>query len=230
MQDIFPYLAVSGLLDAFDRATPLVKAVMIVLALLSLGGWYVIGHKYLYIHRAVRESQLFMESFWRSRDIEQIYKHAQSLRHSPVSAMFLAGYTELAKLHADERPNRDRDAEMENVQRALRRAQTTETMKLESMVPFLATTGSAAPFIGLFGTVIGIINAFDTIKREGSATLQTVSGPISEALWATAIGLLAAIPAVMAYNYFQRRIRVQVSLMQSFEQDYLNIIRRHFLN
>ena len=230
MQDIFPYLAVSGLLDAFDRATPLVKAVMIVLALLSLGGWYVIGHKYLYIHRAVRESQLFMESFWRSRDIEQIYKHAQSLRHSPVSAMFLAGYTELAKLHADERPNRDRDAEMENVQRALRRAQTTETMKLESMVPFLATTGSAAPFIGLFGTVIGIINAFETIKKQGSATLQTVSGPISEALWATAIGLLAAIPAVMAYNYFQRRIRVQVSLMQSFEQDYLNIIRRHFLN
>ncbi len=229
MQELFPYLAVSGLLDAFDRATPLVKAVMIVLALLSLGGWYVIGHKYLYIHRAVRESQMFMDSFWRSRDIEQIYKHAQSLRHSPVSAMFLAGYTELAKLHADERPNRDRDADLENVQRALRRAQTTETMKLESMVPFLATTGSAAPFIGLFGTVVGIINAFDTIKKQGSATLQTVSGPISEALWATAIGLLAAIPAVMAYNYFQRRIRVQVSLMQTFEQDYLNIIRRHFL-
>jgi len=177
----------------------------------------------------VTESALFMDSFWRSRDIEQIYKQAQALRRSPVSAMFLAGYTELAKLHADERPNRDRDADLENVVRALRRAQTTETTKLESMVPFLATTGSAAPFIGLFGTVVGIIGAFDQIKKIGNANLQTVSGPISEALWATAFGLVAAIPAVMAYNYFQRRVRVQVSMMQTFEQDYLNIIRRHFL-
>jgi biopolymer transport protein TolQ len=229
MQDIFPTLAAAGIIDAFERASVIVKLVMILLAIMSLFGWYVIGLKYFYIRRAARETQMFMESFWRSRDIEQIYKQAQALRSSPVSAMFLAGYSELAKLHSDERANRDRGADLENVQRALHRTQTLETTKLENMVPFLATTGSAAPFIGLFGTVVGIINAFHEIKKQGNATLQTVSDPISEALWATAIGLLAAIPAVMAYNYFQRRIRVQVSMMQTFEQDYLNIIRRHFL-
>ena len=97
------------------------------------------------------------------------------------------------------------------------------------MTPFLATTGSAAPFIGLFGTVWGIMNSFRHIEASGSATVSAVAPGISEALLATAIGLIAAIPAVMAYNYFQRRIRVQVSEMQTFEQDYLNIIRRHFL-
>jgi biopolymer transport protein TolQ len=229
MQDLFQTVAAAGIIDAFERASLIVKLVMILLAVMSMFGWYVIGLKYFYIRRAARETQQFMESFWRSRDIEQIYKQAQALRRSPVSTMFLAGYTELAKLHADERPNRDRDADLENVQRALHRTQLLETTKLESMVPFLATTGSAAPFIGLFGTVVGIINAFHEIKKQGNATLQTVSDPISEALWATAIGLLAAIPAVMAYNYFQRRIRVQVSMMNTFEQDYLNIIRRHFL-
>jgi biopolymer transport protein TolQ len=229
MQELFQVLASGGVIDAFQSASVIVKVVMLLLLAMSLIGWYVIGLKYFYVRRAARETQLFMDSFWRSRDIEQIYKQAQALRRSPVSAMFLAGYTELAKLASDERPNRDRDADMENVQRALHRTQLLETTKLESMVPFLATTGSAAPFVGLFGTVIGIINAFHEIKQKGNATLATVSTPISEALWATAIGLLAAIPAVMAYNYFQRRIRVQASMMQTFEKDYLNIIRRHFL-
>ena len=112
----------------------------------------------------------------------------------------------------------------------LRRAQTVETTKLESMVPFLATTGSAAPFIGLFGTVIGILFAFLEISDSSAAATLKVVGPhIAEALFATAIGLVAAIPAVMAYNYFMRRIKVLRSEMETFEQDYLNIIKRHFL-
>jgi biopolymer transport protein TolQ len=97
------------------------------------------------------------------------------------------------------------------------------------MVPFLATTASSGPFIGLFGTVWGIMNAFSSMD-QGAASIQTVAPGIAEALFATAIGLVAAIPAVMAYNYFQRRIRVQASQMNTFEQDYLNIIRRHFLS
>ena len=98
------------------------------------------------------------------------------------------------------------------------------------MVPFLATTGSAAPFIGLFGTVIGIMFAFvDISQASGAATLKVVGPHIAEALFATAIGLVAAIPAVMAYNFFMRRIRVLRSEMSTFEQDYLNIIKRHFL-
>jgi biopolymer transport protein TolQ len=198
-----------------------------VVKFMSVIGWYIIVYKYLYIKKASKESAQFTESFWRSRDIEQIYKHAQQLHRSPVSQMFLAGYTELAKLASDDR-NRDRDGDLENIGRALHRAQLHETTKLESMVPFLATTGSAGPFIGLFGTVFGIMNSFRSMG-EKAASISTVAPGIAEALFATAIGLIAAIPAVMAYNYFTRRTRVLRSEMETFEQDYLNIIRRHFL-
>jgi len=229
MPEFLSVTAADTVFDMFWKASLLVKMVMLLLAGLSVVGWGIITYKYLYIRRATRQSQQFHEAFWRSRDIEHIYKQAQALRQSPVSAMFLAGYTELAKLASDERAERDKKADLDNVTRALRRAQTTEITKLENMTPFLATTGSAAPFIGLFGTVWGIMNSFREISAAGSATVNKVAPGISEALLATAIGLIAAIPAVMAYNYFQRRIRVQVSEMQTFEQDYLNIIRRHFL-
>jgi len=208
----------------------IVKIVMLVLAGQFLFGLYIIIYKTMYLGRASKESTQFNESFWRSRDIEQIYKHAQALRNSPISQMFLAGYTELAKLASDERMKGDREGNLENIGRALRKAQTVETTKLEAMTPFLATTGAAAPFIGLFGTVVGIMMAFQKISAKGNATIDSVGQPIAEALLATAIGLVAAIPAVMAYNYFVRRIRVLRSEMEQFEQDYLNIIKRHFLH
>ena len=220
----------------FDQAHWIVKAVMILLALMFVVGLYIIIYKTLYVRRATSESTRFTDSFWRSRDIEQIYKQAQALRNSPISQMFVAGYTELAKLASDEHLRDDREGNLANIERALRRAQVVETTKLEAMVPFLATTGSAAPFIGLFGTVMGILFAFLDIApdpsgpaRPAAASLTTVGPHIAEALFATAIGLVAAIPAVMAYNYFTRRIRVLRSEMDTFEQDYLNIIRRHFL-
>lgn len=208
----------------------IVQAVMVLLAVMFVVGLYIIIYKTMYLRRAASESSRFTESFWRSRDIEQIYKQAQALRNSPISQMFVAGYTELAKLASDENLKDDREGNLANIERALRRAQTHETTKLEAMVPFLATTGSAGPFIGLFGTVIGIMFAFVEIgNRGGTATLDVVGPHIAEAPFATAIGLVAAIPAVMAYNYFMRRIRVLRSEMDTFEQDYLNIIKRHFL-
>jgi biopolymer transport protein TolQ len=216
----------------FDQAHWIVKGVMILLAAMFVIGLYIIIYKRMYIGRASSESSRFTESFWKSRDIEQIYKQAQALRNSPISQMFVAGYTELAKLHSDPALKDDREGNLANIERALRRSQTVETTKLESMIPFLATTGSAAPFIGLFGTVIGILFAFLDIaqsKEASAASLKTVGPHIAEALFATAVGLVAAIPAVMAYNYFQRRIRVLRSEMEMFEQDYLNIIKRHFL-
>ena len=216
----------------FSQAHWIVKAIMIVLAVLFIIGLYIIIFKRMYIGRAAGESSKFLDSFWKSRDIEQIYKQAQTLRHSPISQMFVAGYTELAKLHSDPALKDDREGNLSNIERALRRAQTVETTRLESMVPFLATTGSAAPFIGLLGTVVGILFAFLDIadsKEASAASLKTVGPHIAEALFATAVGLVAAIPAVMAYNYFQRRIRVLRSEMEMFEQDYLNIIKRHFL-
>ena len=222
----------------FNQAHWIVQAVMILLAFMFVVGLYIIIYKRLYIGRASAESARFIDAFWKSRDIEQIYKQAQNLRNSPISQMFIAGYTELAKLHSDEQLKDDREGNLANIERALRRAQTVETTKLESMVPFLATTGSSAPFIGLFGTVMGILFAFIDIAPDPTATgpakpaaasLTTVGPHIAEALFATAIGLVAAIPAVMAYNYFSRRIRVLRSEMETFEQDYLNIIKRHFL-
>ncbi len=235
MPGFSPAHALAASLDIvglFDQAHWIVKAVMILLAAMFVIGVYIIFYKRMYIGRASSESARFTDAFWRSRDIEQIYKAAQSLRNSPVSQMFIAGYTELAKLQSDAAHKDDREGNLGNIERALRRAQLSETTKLESMVPFLATTGSAAPFIGLFGTVLGIMFAFIDIsqsKEASAASIKTVGPHISEALFATAIGLVAAIPAVMAYNYFQRRIKVLRSEMETFEQDYLNIIKRHFL-
>ncbi|MBI4511102.1 MAG: protein TolQ [Deltaproteobacteria bacterium] len=213
----------------FWEASLVVKVVMFLLIAMSVVGWYIIGYKYLFIARAAKESDVFMEAFWRSKDVEAIYKSAQELSRSPLSHLFLAAYSELAKLQRVEGAERDRDGDLENVERALIRAQVKETTMLESMVPFLATTGSAAPFIGLFGTVVGIMNSFRSIGAMKSASVQTVAPGIAEALFATAIGLVAAIPAVMAYNYFLRRIRVLTSEMETFSKDFLNIVRRHFL-
>jgi biopolymer transport protein TolQ len=216
----------------------IVKSVMVLLLVMIVVGLYIIIFKRLYIGRASHQSSRFLEAFWKSRDIEHIYKQAQALRDSPISQMFIAGYTELAKLTSDDQLKDDREGNLANIERALRRAQTAETTKLESMVPFLATTSSSAPFIGLFGTVVGILFAFLSLskpdpnnpaKKAAAATLDAVGPHIAEALIATAIGLAAAIPAVMAYNYFMRRIRVLRSEMETFEQDYLNIIKRHFL-
>jgi len=216
----------------FGQAHWIVKAVMLLLLVMAFICLYIIIFKRLIVGRAANESQSFNDAFWKSRDIEQIYRQAQALRNSPLSQMFVAGYAELAKLQSDPQQKDDREGNLANIERALRRAQTVEVTKLESLVPFLATTGSAAPFIGLFGTVVGILAAFIEIaesKEASAASLKTVGPHIAEALLATAVGLVAAIPAVMAYNYFQRRIRVLRSEMEMFEQDYLNIIKRHFL-
>jgi len=214
----------------FQSAHWIVQLVMVVLAIMFVIGLYIIIYKTLYLRRATTESNRFLDSFWKSRDIEQIYKQAQALRNSPISQMFVAGYTELAKLSSDETLKGDREGSLSSIDRALRRAQTVETGKLDSMISFLATTGSAAPFIGLLGTVVGILFAFIEISEAtGAATLKVVGPHIAEALFATAIGLVAAIPAVMAYNYFTRRIKVLRSEMETFEHDYLNIIKRHFL-
>ena len=218
------------ILRLFKSAHWIVQVVMVVLAVMFVIGLYIIIYKTMYLHRATTESTRFTDSFWKSRDIEQIYKQAQALRNSPISQMFVAGYTELAKLSSDETLKGDREGSLASIERALRRAQTVETGKLDSMISFLATTGSAAPFIGLLGTVMGILFAFIEISEAtGAATLKVVGPHIAEALFATAVGLVAAIPAVMAYNYFTRRIKVLRSEMETFEHDYLNIIKRHFL-
>ena len=146
---------------------------------------------------------------------------------SPVAQVFRSGYVELARLKKRSGDD-DLGGGIENVERALRRSANAESTAMESMTAFLATVGSTAPFIGLFGTVWGIMKAFQDIGRMGSANLATVAPGISEALIATAAGLAAAIPAVIAYNFFLARIRVLEGEMEAFSSDFLNIVKRHF--
>jgi biopolymer transport protein TolQ len=216
------------------HASDVAKAVLVLLMLMSLVSWYVIGTKAVYLSRASGRSNRFLDAFWKTSRLDDVWKLSEEMGPSPISEVFRAGYVELAKLR---RRRNEQGAEaagethlgdIESIERALSRARTTATTDMESKVPFLATTASAAPFIGLFGTVWGIMNSFRNIGAKGAANLATVAPGIAEALVATAIGLVAAIPAVMAYNYLSRRIRVLSSEMETFANDFLNIIRRRF--
>lgn len=215
-------------------STGAVMAVLIILVAMSLISWYIIAMKAVYLSKARRQSDAFQGIFWSSKRLDNTYKEAENLKRSPVAQMFRAGYIELTKLKKGEK-EKDKEAEsmelsgIENVERALRRASLAETTELEKSLSFLATTGATAPFIGLFGTVWGIMHAFVNLSANASDLgIQTVAGPIAEALIATAIGLVAAIPSVMAYNYFNQKIKVLQADMESFSNDFLNIVKRHF--
>jgi len=149
-----------------------------------------------------------------------------------VAKVFQAGYLELQRLIEKEKGKASGSGHdsIDNLERALGRASRNEMMRLERSLTFLATTGSTAPFIGLFGTVWGIMNAFQNIGAQGGASLATVAPGISEALIATAIGLAAAIPAVMGYNYYTHKIRGLRIQMENFASDFLNIVKRNFLS
>jgi biopolymer transport protein TolQ len=214
------------------EASPIVKGVIALLGLFILACVFIILYKFVQIRRARRQTTRFLDAFWESKRLDEIYSAAETFHRSPIAQLFRAGYIELSKLKGAEKgaaTDETHAGDIGNVERALRRASTSEITHLESLVPFLATTGSTAPFVGLFGTVIGIMISFLKISSEGSAGMEVVSQGISEALIATAIGLLAAIPAVIAYNFFLRQIRVLSSEMENFSADFLNIVKRHFL-
>ncbi|MGB5501299.1 MAG: MotA/TolQ/ExbB proton channel family protein [Polyangiales bacterium] len=215
-------------------ASPVVQFVLLILVFMMVMCLYIIGAKWIRLKQVTDQSRGFIELFWaeertrtwNGKAMNEIQSQSASFDRSPIATVFRAGYRELARIARGGRPSR---ADIGNVERALRRAQSAELTRLETKVSFLATTASTAPFIGLFGTVWGVMNSFIAIHGEKSAGLDVVAPGIAEALIATALGLAAAIPAVMAYNYFVRRIRVVDSETASFASDYLNIIRRHLL-
>jgi biopolymer transport protein TolQ len=217
------------------HASSVAKGTLALLALMSIVSWFVIGTKWLYLARAYRRSVAFVESFWRTQRLDDVWKATENDPPSPVSEVFRAGFVELAKLRkrrteagGDASTPETHIGDIESIERSLARARTMAVTEMENKVPFLATTASSAPFIGLFGTVWGIMNSFRNIGAKGAANLATVAPGIAEALVATAIGLVAAIPAVMGYNYLSRRIRVISAEMETFTNDFLNIIRRRF--
>lgn len=221
-----------GVVEIMLDADGVVLSILILLALLSVACWYIIGYKWMYLRKARAESVKFLEVFWQSKRLDAIYQSAEQFGRAPASQMFKAGYIELSKLkntgQDDVQSNQTQAGGMENVERALHRAATTEMTQLESMIPFLATVGSTSPFIGLFGTVWGIMIAFMNIGASGAAGIDVVAQPIAEALIVTAAGLFAAIPAVVAYNWFASQIRVLDAEMDNFANDFLNIVKRHF--
>ncbi len=222
----------TDMLSLLTEADIIVQAVLVVLLLMSVGCWVIILGKAALLRKADKLSAQFLDGFWASGNLDQVYKDAGQYAASPVAMVFVAGYKELTRLtkkSGEDVGGLDYALDGEpNITRALRRARTVERTALERRTTFLATTGSTAPFIGLFGTVWGILRAFQKIGATGQASIATVGPDIAHALIATAVGLAAAIPAVMAYNTFNRRIRVLTTEMDNFSDDFMNIVRRHF--
>ena len=232
------------LINIIMNAGLMVQFVLVLLLIFSVTSWAIMIMKYRYIKRAFYESAIFIDFFWKSKDLSDAFNKAKQLRGSPIARIFRVGYMELRKLSqyggsktaetshssgTDKTSLNARFAGTDNVKRSLRRAINSETTRMTRMVPFLATTGNTTPFIGLFGTVWGIMNSFHGIGVKGSASLAVVAPGISEALIATAAGLAAAIPAVIAFNHFMYKIRIIESELQNFSADFLNIIERSII-
>jgi biopolymer transport protein TolQ len=217
--------------DLIRAAGPIVKLVLLILAAMSVATWGIIISKTLQLRKAKRQTAKFSEVFWGSRVLSQITEAASELRFSPVASVYAAGQKELAQVMKsnEARSVADPGEDIDTIERALRRAKAEEVTRLEHGTTFLATTASAAPFIGLFGTVWGIMNAFIGLSQVKTSSIQAVAPGISEALIATAIGLAAAIPAAIGFNYFMQQVRVLSRSMDMFSAEFLNIARRHFL-
>ena len=221
-----------GIFDLITGAGPVVQIVLYLLILFSVVSWGVILFKFRHVREAKKQSARFIEIFWESRNLASIHEASQELEASPVAHVFIAGYEELLRVSrrnaADTEGLTTDLSGVDNVARAMKRAANVELTKLEQTLTFLATTSGSTPFIGLFGTVWGIMNAFRGLSVTRSSTIQAVAPGIAEALIATAGGLVAAIPALIAYNHFLQQIRVLTADMENFTQEFLNIAERHF--
>jgi len=207
----------STLLDLVLRASPIAKVVLAVLFLFSIASWAIIFRKARATRRAERQSREFMRAFEKSSRWAELHANVAPFVASPLTGIFQAANGELQK---QSRLNLDA------VQRAMQSASIDETTKLERSLGLLASTASASPFIGLFGTVVGIIIAFNGLTQATSASIQAVAPGIAEALVATAAGIAAAVPAVLGYNRYLNRIKVLAAEMDSFSLRLLNFIER----
>jgi biopolymer transport protein TolQ len=199
-----------------------VKAVLVILVVFSVACWIVIGAKALHLSRARGESKRFVKAFDQAKDFDELAQGLAAYRGSPFARIFAVGYDEMNRVSAGNQADRGHplsDAQWTHVESATRRAAAQEVTHLESWMSLLGTIGSTSPFIGLFGTVYGIMDAFLSIGNQQNANLPVVAPKIAEALIATAIGLVAAIPAVMAYNYFARRVGQVADVMDGFASD-----------
>lgn len=233
----------NGGVGAFVEHIGLVaKLVLVVLVLFSLVSWAIILNKAMAFRRATVQSEAFLQIFRKSTRFSEVNSICPQLKASPLSGVFQAGYIEVnqqvrgaaggaqggAAAGATQAAGRPTVRSLESLSRALVRAAAVEGARLERHLVFLATTASVTPFVGLFGTVWGIMNAFERIGAMGSANLAVVAPGISEALITTAMGLAAAIPAAMFYNLFNSRVKNLSAMIDDFALEFLNIVERNF--
>jgi biopolymer transport protein TolQ len=215
------------------RGGYVIFTVLIVLVVLSILSWAISFAKLIYLRQLVTVSDSFIKNFWDSRSLNDLNGRLSDFPYSPVKEVFRVGYAELVKanqLRDQAATNHNAvHAAVENMNRSLAKGKMIERRRLEHYLPVLAITASAAPFIGLFGTVWGIMGSFEGIARTGSASLAAVAPGISEALIATAFGLAAAIPALIGYNIAAGKIRGLMVLIDGFSADFLNIVERYLV-
>jgi biopolymer transport protein TolQ len=211
------------------------RVVLVILLIFSLVSWAIIFFKGIVLRRAYVQSQAFLHVFRKSAKFSEVNSVCPQLRASPLVGVFQAGYLEVNQQvrggsggAAPAAPARPTVRSLESLSRSLIRAATVEVTRLERRVTFLATTASVTPFVGLFGTVWGIMTSFADIGRMGSANLAVVAPGISEALITTAMGLAAAIPAAVFFNFYTSRIKVLSAMMDDFALEFLNIVERNF--
>ena len=213
---------------------PVVKFVLFLLIGASVASWAIIFTKWFAFKQSRRETDHFLDLFWNAKSLDSIFGETKNFSSSPVSNIFRAGYLEFQKVAAKGQEAGTSNAViigpgLENVQRALRKASSVESLKLERYTSYLATIASVAPFVGLFGTVWGIMNSFHGLGQGGPATLARVAPGISEALIATAVGLASAIPALVAYNQYAQKLRGFRIDMENFGSDFTNILKRNYM-
>jgi biopolymer transport protein TolQ len=225
--------------DMVLNAGPVGQLVMLTLLIFSVVSWAVVIMKSRLLKKVRLDSEDFLETFWQSANLNEAHTAAEEFEYSPQASVFIAGFSELQKINKI-RSRKDGEqqvetldmqlATMDNLKRAVRKAESQQLNMLGSSLPFLATTGSATPFIGLFGTVWGIMASFHDIGQRGSASLAVVAPGISEALIATAAGLAVAIPAVIFYNYFANKIDDLDGEISHFSTDFLNLVERDLIS
>jgi biopolymer transport protein TolQ len=217
-------------LSLISEASWMAKFVLLLLLSSSVVCWAIIFNKWRAVKLAFQNNRDFLEIFKKGKTIDDVVSKTEKLNTSPISTLFHQGIRELRLISGNESSHLSHFEKVDNIQRTLQRVSTQEVSTLEKNLGWLATTASAAPFVGLFGTIWGIMNAFQSIGASGAANLAVVAPGISEALITTATGIAAAIPAVIAYNHFSGQIRRIAVEMECFSQELINIIQRSLVS
>jgi biopolymer transport protein TolQ len=222
-----------GIVGLFLESGWMGKVIMGILLVFSIVSWATILLKYQFLRRAEKESQAFLAAFRKTKNVDELLKHAEARKYSPLAAIFRDGHKETESIMRSYPDGRMRDEDRplvgQEIERALTITAQDEIVYMERYLAFLGTTGTVGPLLGLFGTVWGIMDAFYGIGLKGSGDIGALAPGLAEALINTSGGLFVAIPAVIAYNYFAEKIKDMATRMDSFSSEFLTFVNRTYL-